>query len=539
MMKHVADFSYVVTANELEAYVLEANLIKQHRPRFNIVLRDDKNYPYLKLTVRDEWPYIDVVRKIKDDGALYFGPYVPAGAMRDILDFVRRNFQIRHCRFSLEKAMKPCIQFQMGRCCAPCTGRVRREEYARVVEEVRLFLKGAKRDLLRALEEKMTGLSEEMRYEEAAKVRDKIRAIERAMESQKIVAPELRDSDVIGFYRGERVAAFTVFFVRHGAMVGSADFRVHVSPAFTDGEALRMFMQQFYSRDVVPPAEVLAPLVPEDVRGLERWLSGRAGRNVIIARPQKGKKRELVEMAGENAFFVHVRTVPSPEEVLNEVRHRLRLTRSPRSIGALDISNIAGSEAVGAFVRWEDGAFTRDRYRRVRIRTVKGIDDYAMMREVTERMIAHLGGNLPDVLVIDGGAGHLDVVEKVIAAHRSALESIPDLVAIAKGPDRAFVPGSNEAIDLEDRSASSLLLKSIRDEAHRAAVGYHRKVRGKALLTSRLEGIKGIGKRRRLELLRAFGSIGEIKNATIEAIAGLKGFNRRLAEHLMKELESG
>jgi len=537
MMRDVHDFSYIVTGNELEAFVLEANLIKQYKPRFNIILRDDKNYPYLKLTVHEEWPGIEVVRKITRDGALYFGPYVPAGALRDILVFIRRNFRIRDCRLSFNKPMKPCIQHQMGRCVAPCAGYVSREEYGKLIDEIRLFLNGEKKDLIGNLQKKMLKLSEEMKYEEAAGIRDRIRAIERAMESQKIVAPELGDIDIIGFHQEGSDVLFKIFFIRKGLMIGSKDFLVHTIREFPDKELLHEFIMQFYSKEIIPPAEIATPVLPEGAMMLEGWLGQRMGRRVRIRKPVKGKKRELVAMAMENANFAfRERRATTTREIVLDVQKRLNLVHTPGSIGGFDISNISGDEAVGAFVYWEEGAFDRDRYRRMRIKTVRGVDDYSMMEELIERIIRNLEGSIPDLLLIDGGKGHLEIAKKVVEKNLSALKRVPEIVAVAKDPDRAFLTTSDKPVNLEDRTRSSLLLKSIRDEAHRAAVGYHRKLRGKALLTSPLESVTGIGKKRRLELLRFFGSVENIKNATIEAVAGLKGFNRIIAENLLREL---
>ena len=537
MMKDVHDFSYIVTGNELEAFVLEANLIKQYKPRFNIILRDDKNYPYLKLNVQEEWPGIEVVRKITKDGALYFGPYVPAGALWDILAFIRKSFQLRDCRFSFNKPMKPCIQHQMGRCVAPCAGYVSREEYAKLVDEIRLFLSGEKKDLIDSLEKKMLKLSQEMKYEEAAGIRDRIRAIERAMESQKIVAPELGDIDVIGFYQEGNDVLFKVFFIRSGIMIGSKDFLVHTAREFPAKELLHIFIMQFYVKDIIPPAEIASPVLPEEARTLEGWLGQRMGKRVKIRKPMKGKKRELVDMAMENANFAfRERRALTTHEIALDLQERLHLVHTPGSIGGFDISNISGDEAVGAFVYWEEGDFDRDRYRRMRIKTVRGVDDYSMMEEMIERVIRNLEGDVPDLLLIDGGKGHLEIAKKVVEKNRAALKKVPELVAVAKDPDRAFLTTSDEPVNLEDRKRSSLLLKSIRDEAHRFAVGYHRKLRGKAFFASPLENVRGIGKKRRLELLRVFGSIENIKNATIEAISGLKGFNRSVAENLLREL---
>jgi len=537
MIKEVRDLTYIVTGNELEAFVLEANLIKQYKPRFNVILRDDKNYPYLKLTVNEEWPGLEVVRKIKKDGALYFGPYVPAGSMWETLAFIRRNFNIRDCRFSFDKPMRPCIQHQMGRCIAPCAGYISREEYLRMIGEVKLFLKGEKKDLIENLEKKMQKFAGEMKFEEAAKIRDRIRSIEKAWESQKIVSPDLGDLDVIGIYREGGEASFKVFFIRNGVMIGSRDFFLRRIEDVPDRELFHTFIAQFYAKDIIPPAEVIVPHLPAEHKSLEAWLKQRKGEGVKISSPQRGRKKELVDMAQENAVFAYraKKNVPG-DQLLQEVKERLRLGKVPEDIGAFDISNISGNEAVGAFIYWTKGSFQKDLYRRLKIKTVKGVDDYSMMEELIGRIVHNLEGNVPDLLIIDGGKGHLETARKAIEKGAAILRKYPDLIAIAKDPDRAFLTNSDKPVSLEDSKQASLLLRGIRDEAHRFAIGYHRKLREKALLQSPLEIIPGIGKKRRFELLRVFGSIEDIKNATVEKLAGMKGFNKKVAEKLLKEL---
>ena len=537
MIKEVRDLTYIVTGNELEAFVLEANLIKQYKPKFNVILRDDKNYPYLKLTVNEAWPGLEVVRKIKKDGALYFGPYVPAGAMWETLAFIRRNFHLRDCRFSFDKPMRPCIQHQMGRCVAPCAGLVSREEYLKMIDEVKLFLSGERKDLIGGLEKSMLRLSEEMKFEEAAKIRDRIRAIEKAWESQKIISPELGDLDVIGFHRDAAEACFKTFFIRNGIMIGSRDFFLKNVENVPDRELMHTFISQFYAKEIIPPAEIIVPLLPESPRSVEAWLKERRAGRVRISQAKRGRKKELIDMAVENAFFSYrAKTDGRGDDLLRGVEALLGLRKTPDDIGAFDISNISGSEAVGAFVYWAQGSFQKHLYRRLKIRTVRGVDDYSMMDELIGRVIHNLEGNVPDLLVIDGGKGHLETARKAIEKNASVLRKSPELIAIAKDPDRAYLIGLDAPVSLEDRKQPSLLLKGIRDEVHRFAIGYHRKLRAKALLRSPLEEIPGIGKKRRFALLRVFGSIEGIKNATVETISELKGFNRKIAENLLREL---
>jgi len=537
MICEVMDFDYTVTGNELEAFVLEANLIKQYKPKFNIILKDDKNYPYLKLTVNEVWPRLEVVRRVRKDGALYFGPYVPAGSMWEALDFIRRNFQVRDCRYALDKPVRPCIQHQMKRCLAPCAGLVSREDYMKLIDDIRLFLSGEKKDLINGLRKQMAQFSEAMRFEDAARIRDRIRAIEGAWASQKVVDPELGDVDVIGFHTEAFEGAFKVFFIRNGVMIGSKDFFFRNIPYLPDGELLHTFIAQFYAKEIIPPSEIAVQTFPAEATSLERWLSGRKGEPVAISVPETGKKKELVAMAAENAAFIHKsKKEVNAEELLQEIRERFRLEKKPKDAGAFDVSNISGDEAVGAFVYWTGGDFGKEMYRRLRIKTVRGIDDYSMIGETIGRIIQNLEGNLPDLVVIDGGKGHLEAAKKAVGKNTSALRRVPDLIAVAKDPDRAYLETGSEPVDLEDGKPSSLFLKRMRDEVHRFAVSYHRKLRGKKLLRSPLEGIAGIGKKRRLALLRVFGSIESVANATVDEIAGIKGFSKSLAEHLLRGL---
>lgn len=537
MMRDVRDFSYLVTGNEFEALVLEANLIKQYRPKFNVILRDDKNYPYIKLTVNEEWPKLEVVRKIKKDGALYFGPYVPAGSMWEALDFIRRNFQIRDCRFSLDKPMRPCIQKQIGRCLAPCAGLISREEYLKLIEEVRLFLSGEKRELVEGLKKKMTRFSEEARFEEAAVMRDRIKALERTWESQKVVAPELGDIDVIGLYREGGDASFEIFFIRNGILTGSKDLFVRNVGNVSDKELMHTFITQFYWKDIIPPAKIITPVLPEERRSLESWLIHKGTEVVKIRVSRAGKEKDLIDMASENAFLAFKnRKEPRLDEILNDLAERLKLAKKPDDIGAFDVSTISGNESVGAFVYWAEGEFDKNMYRRLKIKTIQGIDDYSMMKEIIDRTIANLEGNLPDIIVIDGGKGQLEIAKKVFDKNSAVLKKPPILIAIAKEPDRAYLTTSDVPVDLEDGRLSSLLLKKIRDEAHRFAISYHRRLREKGLLQSPLEMVPGIGKKRRLELLRVFGSIEDIRNAAIDEIASLKGFNKKIAKNLVNGL---
>lgn len=541
MVALIKDFSYIITGNELEALILEASLIKQYKPRFNILLRDDKNYPYLKLTLDDEWPRIEVVRRLLRDNGLYFGPYVFSEGMWEAVAFINRTFPIRTCRYSLDKPMRPCIQHQMERCVAPCARLITRTDYMKIVEEVSLFLKGDKKNLLNNLEDGMTRLSNELKFEAAADIRDKIRNIKGVWESQRVIAPELGDVDVIGFCSNSIDAAIYVFFIRNGRLIGTKDFYLKEAGVLPHREIIGGFLEMFYTKELIPPDEILLSYRPENLTTLKAWLKVKKGHTVRLRIPKDGKRLELLRMADENAAQIFKNSGKIAEnEVLTAIKERLNLPHIPHCIGAFDISNISGNEAVGAFICWADGKFAKDMYRHLKIKEVQGTNDYSMMHEAITRTLRNIsvgGDNIPDLIIIDGGKGHLEIAKKALETTMVACKNgvKPMLIAIAKDPDRAFTL-TGKTISLEERSPSSLLLKKIRDEVHRFAITYHKKLRDKKLMESPLEKISGIGQKKRLALLKYFGSIDAIRNATVEDISGLKGFNRKVAESLVKGL---
>lgn len=535
MMREVRSFAYTVTGNELEALVLEANLIKRYRPRYNIVLRDDKSYPYLKLTLNETWPRLLVVRRIQKDGARYFGPYVPSGPMWSTLSFIRNHFPLPTCKHSFEKKMRPCLQHQIKRCVAPCAGQADIKQYLSMIHEIRLLLEGKNRGLLAALARRMERLSNEMKYEEAAVVRDRMNAIQRISETQKVVAPGLGDVDVIGFFRAGNMLTVKILFSRNGIMIGSSDFSLKNISGEEDHALMKNFIEQFYGKEIIPPPEVICPFLPDDAHLLSAWLSEKRGGAVHIKVPKQGIKKRLLEMAEENAKL-HAQGVQEAGDsfVLEELASRLHTVKIPRSIGAFDISNTGGKHAVGAFVFWENGAFDRHRYRHIRMDAVTGPDDYAMMREMVKRTIANLRDDLPDLMIIDGGREHLAAALSVFRDNRVIDKEI---VGLAKDPDRLFREGERLPLDMEDGKPSSLLVKKIRDEVHRFAISYHRKLRSRKTLESPLEKINGVGRKRRFALLKYFGSIEAIRNASVEDIAGIKGFNRKIAGEILSALK--
>ncbi len=536
MVESARDVSYLLTDNELEALALEANLIKQNRPKFNVVLRDDKNYPYIRIDLNEEWPRIEVVRRVGSDKALYFGPYIPAGGLRETLSFIRKYFDLRPCRYSSMQRVKPCVQYQMGRCPAPCDGKVTREQYMSYVDEVVNFLRGKSKQLLGVLRAQMHEYSEREMYEEAARTRDRILAIEKIWDSQKVVSPRLDDIDVIGMDMRANDIAVVVLFVRKGIMTGSKEFLLSGLADISQKELLYSFIEMFYSNQVIPASNIVLPEMPDDPDILVQWLNEHRGQRVKIEVPKRGTKRKLVEMACLNAgeFLSQQRSVDHSSS-LKDLQRLLGLDEAPFSIGAFDISTMLGASPIGAFIYWESGSFIRENYRYVNIKTVKGMDDYAMIKESILRIINKRLKDVPDIIVIDGGKGQLEAARKAFMS--LGLEHEPEIIAVAKDPDRVFMTG-RRAINIDNSKPASLLLKSIRDEVHRFAITRHRKSRSGKVLSSVLEQIPGIGKKRRLALLRHFGSVERIKKAAVDEISGLEGFNEPIAKRLKEYLNS-
>jgi excinuclease ABC subunit C len=556
MVKEVRDFEYVVTENELEALVLEANFIKRVKPKYNIILRDDKNYPYLKLTVNEEWPRLDVVRKIEKDGALYFGPYVPAGSMREMLKFIRRNFPIRVCRYNLEKPFRPCVQYQMGRCLAPCAESLRttshRDKYLGIVSEVRSFIQGKKRELLSSLKGRMEKYSGELQFEEAAGIRDRLKALEKAWESQRVIAPELGDIDIIGLYRENRAASIYMLFIRNGTVIGQKDFFFKKIGDMENRELIESFIAQFYSKEMLLPQKIILPFEAR-LTTQKQWLSKKRGNAVQIAAARGELEVKMLKMADDNAFYSFNKYKGARvDETILKIKDLLNLSIIPKRIGGIDVSNISGQEAAGALIMYEDGHFIKDDYRLFKIKTVEGVNDFAMIGEVVGRYLKRISDDeskMPQLILIDGGTGQLKSALSAMKQFNLPVE----MAAIAKARDEApnkksrirreleriYRPGRKGPIYLDPFLSSTHLLQKIRDEVHRFAISYHKKLRKKRTLESPLEKIKGIGKARRLLLLRHFGDIDSIRKASLDEIASLKGMNKKIAEVLKKSLATG
>ena len=528
MVAQVADVEYLLTANEVEALILESNLIKERRPRYNIVLRDDKHYPFIRLNPKDPFPALQVVRRIRRDGALYFGPYVPAGTMWNLLALIHRTFPLRTCRSIAGRTR--CLEYHLGRCQAPCEGLVTPDEYGQTVEKVRLLLDGKDREAVRQLDAQMREAAERLEFERAARFRDQIDSLRRAGEGQRAISARAEDQDVFGVAQEGHEAQVQLLLVRGGKLIGRDRFAFDGVSPDSAGAVLGALLPQYYLGAREIPRTILTSHPPSERDLLEAMLSTRAGQPVALKVPERGAKARLVDMAVGNAEAVLAQSLASAsarERAMAEVQAALALPSLPRRIECTDISNISGALAVGSLITFVDGQPRRSEYKRFRIQTVVGADDYAMLGEVLRRRFARTEWALPDLLLIDGGRGQLTV--GLLAAKEAGLSDLP-LASLAKEEELVFRPGRSQPIRLPDGSRAKHLLQQVRDETHRFALAYHRSLRGKTGLQSALDEIPGIGEKRKRQLLQRFGSLRRLRAASVEELAHVGGLPPRIAE---------
>lgn len=571
LVAQVADIDFIATDTEVEALILECNLIKHYHPRFNVQLRDDKTYPYLKLTLGEEFPRLLITRQVNPGEGRYFGPYTDVGALRETLRFLARIFPLRSCKSAkLPVRSRACLNAHIGQCLAPCQGEVSAEEYAELVKQVVLFLEGQTEHLREELRTRMEGAAEALQFERAARLRDQLRALEAVIEKQKVVLGRREDLDVIGLARSGREAVAQVFFVREGKLVGRESFRL-LHHEEGEGELLAAFLKQYYAAASFLPPVVLLPaaLPPEEEKIILDWLRGKKGKPVRLAVPRRGEKRELVAMAVKNASFALEEEVREEEmsaegdasrdsarsgkEALRQLQDDLGLNRYPRRIEGFDISHLQGRAGIGSQVVFIEGEPCRSQYRRFSLRTVSGPDDYAALEEVLRRRFVRgreeqqllKEGKLekekarfaefPDLILIDGGRGQVQAAARVL--EEMGLE-IP-CIGLAKEQEHLYWPGAAEPLVLPRRAASLKLLQRVRDEAHRFAVEAHRRQRGRAAVHSLLEEIPGIGPARRRALLQHFGSLERMRQASVEELAQVKGMSRAAAQAVAEFLRAG
>lgn len=550
MVQLVASVQFIVTDTEKEALILENTLIKKHRPRYNINLRDDKTYFSLRLDLKERFPRLTIVRKLPADGARYFGPYASAHAAREVLKQLHKIFPLRHHPLAAcLRRNRPCLYYQMKQCSAPCFGRISPEEYDELAQGAALFLEGKNSEVAKIYRERMFTASSEERYEEAARFRDLLRAIEVTVERQKMVSRG-GDADVFGLDReGDRVQ-IALLHIRGGALTGSRAFSFDWEMETEEG--LASFLNEYYDQDAPIPQSILTPLAIPEPAALQELLTEKAGKKVTIHAPLRGEKLELVQLAQKNAVSLAKEKRAAEEsgtELLGELARQLGLSRPPRRIECYDISNIQGELPVGSRVVFIDGKAERSLYRRYRVRSVSQSDDFAMMREVLSRRFrpAENPEAPPDLIVVDGGVGQLNVLKAVLkdlevegveaaGLAKSRVERDMESEELKRSEERVFRPGRKNPIAMRQTSAPLLLLVRIRDEAHRFAVTYHKKLRSKELTSSELDGVSGIGEKRRKALLSHFGSLKGVREAGAEDLAQLKGMTRTAAQALWERL---
>ena len=527
LVARIASFETIVTATEMEALILECNLIKKHRPRYNISLRDDKTYPFIKVTLNEAFPRVYATRRLEKDGAKYYGPYASAGAMHETIALLKKLFPLRSCR-SME-AQRPCLEYHIKRCLAPCAGLVDQESYLAMVRTVCLFLEGRSADVEKDLKRRMLAASEELKFELAGRLRDQLAAVRQVMEKQNIVTGA-GDQDVLGLARLGGQSCVQVFFVRSGKMVGRDRFMLSGGDNETDGDILAAFVKQYYHEAAFIAREILTPVVLPESELLASWLSERKGGAVHLLTPQRGSKRDLVQLAADNAVeYLRQRNERDAVKhgkstaAMEELAQRLSLARLPKRIECFDISHIQGAETVASMVVFTGGEPDKAEYRRFKLRTVEGSpDDFASMQEVTLRRYREAAEPLPDLIVIDGGKGQLSSALEVIRG--VGLSDIP-VIGLAKEFEHIFRENISEPLILPRHSEALRLIQQIRDEAHRFAVTYHRKLRAKRNLVSVLDHIKGIGAKRRQALWKHFGALEKMRAASVEDLAAAPGMN--------------
>jgi excinuclease ABC subunit C len=557
VVDRIADVEYTLTDSVSEALLLENNLIKRYQPRFNVRLKDDKSYPYIKITLADDFPRIERTRKLPNDGSRYFGPYASASSVDEAMNLVRRLFPFRTCTIDIKDGQRalqrPCLLYHIKRCQGPCIQAIDKESYRRDIAQVELFLEGRQEQVVEALQRDMAAAADGLQYERAAVLRDKVRAIERTMESQKMAAFARTELDLLGLARADNQAAVQLFAIRAGRTVGRDVFILDAAHEVEDEVVLASFLQQFYTRTSSIPREVLLPAVPTGAGDLETFLAERRGGPVRIRVPQRGERRALMDLAARNAAETLAREQArwladqgKTLTALEQLADALGLSAPPLRIECYDISNFQGAESVGSMVVFEEGRPRTGEYRRFRIRSVQGPNDFASHQEVLRRRFRRAATGdegeveaqrwaMPDLVLIDGGKGQVSAAREVL--EELGLHDLP-LAGLAKEREELFLPDRPDPIVLPTTSQALYLVQRLRDEAHRFAITYHRSLRNKKTVRSAFDELPGIGPKRRRALLRVFGSVKRVREAPVEQIAAVPGIGAALAEKIKTALEA-
>jgi excinuclease ABC subunit C len=553
----ITDVEYTITDSVSEALLLEANLIKRYRPRFNVRLKDDKSYPYIKITMADDFPRVERTRKLVDDGSRYFGPYASASSVDESMNLVRRLFPFRTCTIEIkdgERALqRPCLLYHIKRCQGPCIQAVSKPDYRAQIDQIELFLEGRQETVVKALSGEMRAASDRTDYEAAAGLRDKIRAIERTMESQKMAAFRRTQLDLVGLARQDNQAAIQLFVIRNGSMLGRDVFLLDAAHEAPDVEVLASFLEQYYARATSIPPQILVPFALPEGGDLEAFLTARRGGPVRLLVPQRGEKRELMALAAQNASETLAREQArwladqgKTLVALEELAEALGLPGPPMRIECYDISNVQGSDSVGSMVVFEEGKPRSGEYRRFRIKTVVGANDFASHQEVLRRRFRRarsgeegsaeeLRWAMPDLVIIDGGKGQVAAAKEVL--DELGLHDLP-VAGLAKEREELFLPGASAPIVLPPTSGALYMVQRLRDEAHRFAITYHRDLRSKRQVHSAFDDLPGVGPKRRRALLRVFGSAKRVREAPVEQIAAVPGIGASLAARIKETLEA-
>jgi excinuclease ABC subunit C len=541
----VVDFDTIVTGSEKEALLLESNLIKRHRPRYNVVLKDDKRYPVLRFDLKHPYPNLTIVRKIGKDGAAYFGPFASAHAVRETLKFINKHFRLRKCKNrEFSQRSRPCLHYQMDACYGPCCLDVEPQFYRKIVEEVILFLKGRTPELIRRIRGEMKDAVQRLAFEEAAQLRDRMQAMEMTLEKQLAVSRDLRDRDIVNIAANDQMALINVLSIRGGYLQGSRNFEVNETLA-DQAELLSAFIRQSYPPGAQCPHEILVPRQPPDSLLLEDWFRSEHNQSVKIVRPQRGEKKRLLEMGHQNAEKALQESAADQarrQTLLIRLGQRLRLVQAPRRIECFDNSNLFGQAAVAGMVVFVDGRACRSQYRKFNIRYVQSPDDYASMEEILRRRFGnHPDWPLPDLLLLDGGKGQLNIGLEVL--RQLGLEGRLTLAAIAKKEsargeiqDKIYIPQRANPVNFASDRDVLLFLQRIRDEAHRFAISFHRQKRKERAMLSTLDDIPGIGPKRKEALLRHFGGLNAIREATLDELSAVPRMNRAAAKAVSDNL---
>lgn len=540
LVQHIKDFDYIVTDSEIEAYILEANLIKKYQPHYNIRFKDDKSYPYIKVTINEDFPRIFKTRLVKNDGARYYGPFTNVDDLYKTIDVLKKVYTLRTCRKDLkadQQQERPCLNFHIGKCLGPCIGSISREEYRELVDRVCLFLSGHQEELIKQVEGEMYRAAEDKNFEKAAHLRDSIEALKRLSVQQKVMYGKNINQDVVAVVINDKSqACVQLLIIRNGRLIGQEHYLMEGTEEEKKKDIMESFLPQYYQRAPQLPDEILLSTAIKEVNLLTDLLKERKGKKVKITVPLKGEKKRLVEMAlsngEENLKKEEIKKkykISRTTEAVNQLAELLELKKVPDQIEGFDISNIQGTDPVASLVVFKKGEASKKDYRRFKIKTVEGPDDFAMMQEVVERRYSRILKEerpLPDLILIDGGKGQLNAVCKVLS--RLGIADI-SIIGLAKKEEEVFIPERDNPIILPENSPALHLIQRVRDEAHRFAVNYHRKLRSRRLTHTMLDNIPGVGPKRRQALLAHFGSLAEIRKANITRLTAVDGISNKTA----------